>query len=104
MVDHSRTPHPPVTPSFGDSGNISAATVNPGTTYVPFAQTACAQLTIVNDTGTDVEFQQDGAGVAVPVTSATYFRIKGIHDASQIGVRRKDTSNTVVTVKARWEK
>lgn len=104
MVDFSKGPKPGMTPVMMDGGNISVATAGTGTNYAPFAQQALAQLTIVNDTGTALEFQQDGTGVAIPIADGSSFSIFGIHDAVVIGVRRKDTANTPVTVKARWEK
>jgi hypothetical protein len=84
-------------------GNTSVQSAAVGTNYATFAAQACTQVTIVNDTGTDVEFRQDAAGVALTVKDGNIFSIFGLTNASQIGVRRKDTSNTQVTVKARWE-
>lgn len=84
-------------------GNFSAQTAAIGTNYTAFAVQACMQLTIVNDTGVSIEFQQNAAGVAIPIVTGDRYTIFGIVDASVIGVRRVDNSNTQVTVKARWE-
>lgn len=92
-----------VIPRMREGGNVSVQTAAVGTNYATFGAQACRQFTVCNDTGTAVEVQQDGAGVAIPVADGAYFTFFGITNASQLGVRRKDTSNTQVTVKARWE-
>lgn len=92
-----------VQPVMVSGGNISTLTSAVGTNYTAFAAQACKQVTICNDTGTTVEVRQGGAGVAIPVFDSTYYTFFGITDASQLAVRRKDTSNTQVTVKTRWE-
>ena len=92
-----------VKPGMTTGGNLSVQTAVVGTTFTAFASQACSQLTVANDTGATIEFRQGGAGVAVPVFDGTYFTIFGISDAADIQVRRSDTSNTQVTVKARWE-
>lgn len=90
-------------PRMTSGGNTSAQTAATGTNYTLFASQACKQLTIVNNTGTALEFRQDAAGVAVPVFDQSSFTIFGITNANQIGIRRVDTSNTQVTAQARWE-
>ncbi len=95
--------HTPVTPAMVGGGNISATTSATGANWVAFDAQSLSQLTIVNDTGTDIEWRQDSAGVALPIASGNDFTIYGISDASQISVRRVDQSNTQKTVKARWE-
>lgn len=84
-------------------GNLSVQTHATGTNYVAFASQACRQLTIVNDSGADIVFQQGGTGAAVTVWDHTTFTIFGITNADQISVKRKDDSNTQVTVASRWE-
>ena len=92
-----------IIPVLGSAGNISLQTSASGSTYVAFASLACKQLTIFNDTGVDVEVQQGGAGVAIPVANGSGgVDFYGLANASDLGVRRKDVSNTQVTVKARW--
>lgn len=92
-----------ITPAMGAGGNMEAQTAAAGANYAAFANQACKQVTIVNDSGTDVQWQQGGAGVALTVPAGHSFTIFGISNANQIGVRRKDTSNTRVMVGARWE-
>jgi hypothetical protein len=93
-----------VTPAMADGGNTSVQTAAAGANYADFPAQEMAQLTIINDTGTDLEWLQDDAGVALPIASGENFTIFGVDDASRISVRRKDQSNTQVTVKARWER
>lgn len=92
-----------VQPILLASGNTSVATNATGATYNAFPALPCHQFTLVNDTGSDLEVQQDAAGVAIPVPSGTFYTFYGISNANQLGVRRKDTSSTTVTVKGRWE-
>lgn len=92
-----------IVPEMVNGGNTSAATPNPGTTFVTFPAVACKQVAVVNNTGTDIEVQQDGAGVALPVINGTAYPFYGLNNAAQLGVRRIDQTNTPVTVKARWE-
>jgi hypothetical protein len=93
-----------VTPLMLGGGNTSVQTAATGTNYATFPDLPAHQVTVVNDTGTDIEVRQDGTGVALPIASgAAPFTFYGLSNANQLGVRRKDTSNTQVTVKARWE-
>lgn len=99
----TNTPTFIVIPRMTSGGNFSAQTAATGTNYTLFASTTCKQVTLVNDTGTAIEFRQDAAGVAIPIADSDRYTIFGLTNANQIGVRRKDTSNTQVVVKARWE-
>jgi hypothetical protein len=92
-----------VIPRMAAGGNMEVETSATGTNWVAFETQTCKQLTLVNDTGTAMEFRQDGAGVAIPVADDALFTIFGIENAAQIEVRRVDTSNTQVTLVARWE-
>lgn len=93
----------PTLPAMASGGNISVQTNATGTTYTAFTSQACKQLTLVNNTGTTIEFRQGGAGVAVPVFDKAAFTIFGLTNTNQIDIRRTDTSNTQVTIQARWE-
>lgn len=90
-------------PTMSSGGNIGLTTNATGTTYTAFASQALKQLTLVNNTGTTIEFRQGASGIAIPVFDKTAFTIFGITNANQIDVRRTDTSNTTVSVQARWE-
>lgn len=92
-----------VVPRMTSGGNLTLTTAATGTNWTAFASQDCKQLTLVNNTGTALEFRQDGAGAAVPVFNATYFTIFGISNTSDISVRRVDNSGTQVTLNARWE-
>lgn len=92
-----------VAPQLSSGGHISAQTAVSGTAYTAFGAQACKQLTILNGTGVDIGVTVGGAGVEVPVLAGTYYTFFGITNASQLSVRRVDTSTTQVTVAARWE-
>lgn len=79
---------------------LSVSTAVVGTNYTAFASTPCSFLDVVNNTGTTIEFRRNGAGTPFPIFTGTSKRIAGITNASQIGVRRVDVSNTPVTVVA----
>ena len=93
----------PTNPQMVSGGHLSVTTANPGTNFTAFATQVCEQLTILNDTGTKLEVRQDGAGVAVRVADGAIMTFFGLANANQLAVRRADTSNTTVTVTARWE-
>ena len=92
-----------VTPRMSNGGFISITTSNTGTPYVPFANQVCSQLTISNDSGNPIDIQQGGAGIAFKVIPLTYMTLYGLSDANTISIRRTDTSNTQLTITARWE-
>jgi hypothetical protein len=92
-----------VEPIMKSGGNTHVTTSGTGTNFTAFAAQPCQQLTVVNNTGTDVEVQQGGTGDTLPVINGSAYPFYGLTDASQLSIRRIDTSNTTVTVKARWE-
>jgi len=93
-----------VVPKLSLGGNLSLTTNTAnGSTYTSFANQACAQLTVSNDSTVNLDVQQDGAGAAFKVQAGTYYTFFGITNANQIGVRRSDVANTSTTVTARWE-
>jgi len=93
----------PVVPSMTSGGNLSVQTAATGTDWSAFASQPLKQLTVSNQTGTDIEFRQDGAGVGFILPNGSIFTFFGITNADQIEARRVDTSSTQVTVTARWE-
>ena len=99
-VDTSLTSPFPTSPVMTNGGNLS---VSSGSNFVAFGTQALKQLTLVNNTGVTIEFQQGGAGVAIPISDKDAFSIFGITNANQIGVRRVDAVATAVTIHARWE-
>ena len=92
-----------VAPMLSSGGHTSVVTAANGTSYTAFAAQPCKQLTIGNDTGVQIDVLQGGTGSPFPVFAGTYLTFFGLTDASQLSVRRDDTSTTTVTVKARWE-
>ena len=94
----------PVTTVATKSGFLSLTTSATGTNYVTFASTDATKLIISNQTGTTIEVRQGGAGATFLIPTAQIVTLSGIINANQISLRRSDTSNTQVTVGARWEK
>ena len=99
-LDNSKQP---VIPSMTSSGNLSVTTAATGTNWTAFASQALKQLTVSNQTGTNIEFRQGGAGVGLIIPAGAIFTFFGITNANQIEARRTDTSNSQVTITARWE-
>lgn len=93
----------PVIPSMTNGGNLMVTTNATGTTFNAFASQACKQLNISNQTGTTIEVRQDGAGVGFQIPTGAFYTFFGITNANKLEIRRVDTSNTQVTVTARWE-
>jgi hypothetical protein len=85
------------------AGNIALTTNVSGAVYTVFGSQVAKRLTIVNNTGTTIEVQQDNAGAAFPIVNQASMIFAGIGGAEELGVRRVDQSNTPVTVVARWE-
>jgi hypothetical protein len=92
-----------VLPSMANGGNLAVTTNATGTTYTAFASQACKQLTISNQSGVVIEVRQGGGGVALQLPTGAFYTFFGITNADQLGVRRVDTSNTQITITARWE-
>lgn len=80
----------------GTAGSVTTAVV--GTNWTALSALAGWAVTFVNNTGTDLEVRKGGAGAYVPVYDGSYFTFDGLTDASNLEVRRIDTSNTQVTV------
>ena len=99
-LDNNRQP---VLPSMASGGNISVQTAVTGTNYTAFASQACKQLTISNQSGAVIEVRQGAAGVALQIPTGAFYTFFGITNANQLDVRRTDTSNTQITLTARWE-
>jgi methyl coenzyme M reductase beta subunit len=100
----SPTPQVYVEPMMTAGGNTLATTsAVDGTAWVAFPSQNIKRLVIVNTTGVDVEFHQDGVGSAVTILNGGSLEIWGIDNANRIAVRRVDVAATAVSVKARWE-
>jgi hypothetical protein len=92
-----------VIPAMSSAGHTSVQTAATGTNWTAFASQACKQLTISNQTGTTIEFRQGATGVGFQVPTGSFYTFFGLSNANSIDARRVDTSNTQVTVTARWE-
>lgn len=100
VIDNGRVK---IIESVTDAGNLSATTAAVGTDWIAFASTACIRVHIINSSNTTIEVRQDGAGVGLVIPVNTEFTFSGISNANQLSIRRVDTSNTQVTITARWE-
>ena len=89
--------------SVSAAGNLSVTTAAVGTNWTAFSSVACTRVHILNTSTTTIEVRQDGAGVGLVIPINAGFTFSGIYDANQLSVRRVDTSNTQVTITARWE-
>lgn len=99
----------PVTTVATKSGFLNLTTSAAGTKYVTFANTDATTLIISNQTDTTIEVRQDvaeedEAEATFLIPTAQIVTLSGIINANQISLRRSDTSDTQVTVGARWEK
>lgn len=81
--------------------HMSLATSGTGATYVAFGAGTGDALSGWNTTGVALEYRRGGAGVAVqiPVDAPFLILLPG-RDATTIGARRVDQSNTPVTLTA----
>lgn len=79
---------------------LSLTTSATGANFVAFGSAACAMMTLVNESATDIEFRRDGIGASIKVATGGSRDIYGLTNANQIDVRRVDTSDTQVTIKA----
>jgi hypothetical protein len=71
-----------------------------GINWTAFGSLACEILEVVNDTGTDLEYRRGGAGLTMIIPAGQTRQIRGITNANTISFKRKDSSNTQVTVRA----
>lgn len=92
-----------VTPQMSSAGHIDAQTNATGTNWTAFGSQACKQVLISNQTGVSLEVRHGGSGVGVRIPTGAMMPFYGLTNANQLEIRRVDTSNTQVTVQARWE-
>lgn len=92
-----------VIPLMASGGNVSAQTNATGTNWTAYGSQVCRQCTLSNQTGTTIEVRQGGSGVGLQIPTGAFYTFFGITNTNQLEVRRVDTSNTQVTVTARWE-
>ena len=86
-----------------EAGPISAAngsvqTSAVGATFVALAAAVAREVEITNQTGTVIEVRRGGAGVAFQLPSGSIKTFAGVSNASDLSLRRTDTSNVQVTL------
>lgn len=81
---------------------VSLQTNATGTTYNAFSSQTCTMLDIVNTAvaAVDLEVRRGGSGYTIVVPAGSSRMFVGITNASDLQVRRLDTSNTQVTFTA----
>lgn len=90
-VDQS--PLPTSLPQLAGATILSCATAVNGANWTAFEPHACRQMSVVNNSGADLEFRRGGAGLALPILNRMAYLILGITDANQISIRRIDQSD-----------
>lgn len=78
--------------------NATMTTSTSGTAFITLSGGAVKEVTIFNFTGTTIDVRRGGAGVSVPLPTATIRTFDTLADASDLSVRRTDVSNTQVAV------
>ena len=84
-------------------GTGSVQTSATGTTYVPLGSGKADDVFIINDTGTALEVQIGGSGVAIPIASGSGIGFSKAASVSQFAIRRADVGATQVTVRYWYE-
>ena len=69
-----------------------------GSSYTALSSAACDRITILNQSGADIEVRRGATGVAIPVFDGSGMPFAGLSNASALDVRRIDQSNTQVTI------
>lgn len=87
-------------PKYSMVAITNLTTSSAGTAFTAFGFLACELLTVINDTGTDLEFRRGGAGASMVILAGQTYQIRGITNANQISFKRKDSATTQVLVRA----
>ncbi|MDR1190329.1 MAG: hypothetical protein LBK60_01520 [Verrucomicrobiales bacterium] len=93
-----------VTASASALETVSAAsfqtvqTAATGANWTALAGGGCKQATIYNYTDTELELRRGGAGATFPLPAFTGTTVRGLANAGDVQVRRKDQDNTPLTV------
>jgi hypothetical protein len=91
---------PTTLPRTGAATIMACQTAGDGATWAAFANQACTCLSLVNNSGQDLEFRRGGAGNALPLLNRMAYLVVGLTNANQVSIRRIDQSNTQVTLSA----
>lgn len=87
-------------PKYSTVTIFYTTTSTTGTNFVTPSSLACELLTVINDTGTDIEYRRGGAGSSMVILAGQTYQISGITNANQLSFKRKDSSNTQVVIRA----
>ena len=87
-------------PKYSTVTIFLTTTSTTGTNFVTPSSLACELLTVINDTGTDIEYRRGGAGSSMVILAGQTYQISGITNANQLSFKRKDSRNTQVVIRA----
>lgn len=87
-------------PNAGSATIVTCQTAAAGNNWTSFGAQACTQLSVVNNSGVDLEFRRGGGGAALPILNRMAYLIIGITNANQISIRRIDQDNSQVVLAA----
>jgi hypothetical protein len=79
---------------------MSVTTAATGTNFTAFSSQACNMIDINNTSSVAIEYRRNGAGNTMTILSGSSRLVNGISNASDISIRRVDTSNTQITISA----
>ena len=79
---------------------VTITNLTTSSAFTAFGSLACELLTVINDTGTDLEFRRNGAGSSMVILTGQTYQISGITNTNQISFKRKDSATTQVLVRA----
>lgn len=87
-------------PKYSTVTIFLTTTSTTGTNFVTPSSLECELLTVINDTGTDIEYRRGGAGSSMVILAGQTYQISGITNANQLSFKRKDSRNTQVVIRA----
>jgi hypothetical protein len=79
---------------------MKATTAATGSNWTAFGSQPCSTLTVINATGAVISVRAGGAGESVELKDGGGYTFSVKSNANEISVRRFDTSNSQVDVKA----
>jgi hypothetical protein len=83
----------------GGSAMADAVTTSTtGTAFVQLANHPCDSVTMINDSGQTMKVKIKSSTSYISVFSGSYFTFDGINNSEELFIKRKDESNTPLTV------
>lgn len=91
-----------VGPSASDIDDAQTAAT--GANWVQLADHACQQVSFINDTGFTILVRYGTAAKSMPLPDGSGYTFRGLASSNGLQIKRKDSSNTQVTISYNWEK